>query len=144
MNKNNDQGYPMESHPMQGLIIPAREIRVFNLGNNKRRDKFLVVYPEALSKLDAFQLETFLNLLLLADYNNRANVRISDLVKLFKITYRATQERVYSLRRSNGFIGRTPLMFLNPFYGSKCSASYLDQLRKEWLDLKFQESTDDT
>ena len=116
--------------PLEGIFIPGEEVNLYAVPP-KRKEVFLVVYPDLLRELGGSEIETFLTLLMLADYRNRVNASLSDLCKVFNVTNKGVLWRLRPLR-GKAIKGRLPLLFLNPFYGSKCKAYILDGIREEW------------
>ena len=124
------------SAPKEGLFIPGTKVKVVAFGP-KRKDKFLIVYPEAIEELSDCQLQTFLKLLAIANYENIVYVTLKELSEYFKITSQAVHFRIQPLR-GKALIGRLPRLFLNPFYGTKCSADVLNDLRHKWFKLAIK------
>ena len=121
------------SAPTEGLFIPGTKVKVVAF-SPKRRDKFLIVYPRAIEELSDCQLQTFLKLLVIANYENLVYASLKELSKYFNISSQAVHFRIQPLR-GKALIGRLPRLFLNPFYGTKCSADVLTDLRDKWVQL---------
>ena len=119
--------------PVEGLFIPGKEVRLYAVAP-KRKENFLAVYPEAISDLAGPEIETFLRLLLLADFRNRVRVSRAELAMLFNLKVEGVKWRIRQLH-GKAFKGRVPNLFLNPFYGSKCSATLLKEIRCEWMEM---------
>lgn len=118
--------------PIDGnnIIIPTKQLNLW--APNRRKDKFLAVYPDLL-KLKAQEVHTFLVLLHLAEYDNKVKCPLKEVYKAFSpLTTQAVDARLKRIK-VEGAVGRIPQLFLNPFFGSKCGTSLLKDLRKQWI-----------
>lgn len=120
--------------PVEGIFIPGENLNLI-VTARKRKEVFLCIYPE-IQELTGEQIRTFLCLLQFSDYYNRFygnQKKIFELLSHLNLrSVRAAEKRIQSLR-PKAIIGRVPLLFLNPFYGSKCRSGLLKKLREEWM-----------
>lgn len=119
---------------IDGLFIPCESVRL-TVAKLKRKEQFLAIYPEIVDQLSPESIHTFLVLLSQADYRNRLTLSFSSLAKLFKpLCEKTVKHRMKRIKAEKGVKGRLPLIFLNPYFGSKCSTGLLKTIRYEWQE----------